>query len=131
MRRLRHRDQAGHAAAAALVAGPRAGRVADGLGDQTADRVIGAADPAGRNTEERDLLRCGRSVGDGHQGEYGQKRGYHRAHRAHSPDLPFVPEFTRRKSIATGVPLYILPQRTAATPRVTFRLLERLRRRLT
>jgi len=49
-------DQAGHAARAAVGAGPRAWRVGDGVGDQAAYRKVGAGRAAGADTEERDVL---------------------------------------------------------------------------
>ena len=57
VRRDGGRDQARHAAAAALVAGARARRVGNGVGDQAADRVVGAGGAAGADAEELDVLR--------------------------------------------------------------------------
>ena len=55
--RLGDGDQAGNAAAAAALAGKRAGGIADDAGDETADGEIGAPGGAGADAEEGRLLR--------------------------------------------------------------------------
>ena len=59
---LRHHDQAGNAAASALVAGAGAGRVGNGVGDQPADRKIGAGGGAGADAEITQILGGGRAA---------------------------------------------------------------------
>jgi hypothetical protein len=51
-----NRYQSVHAAASTLVAGTRAWRLGDGVGDQAADGVVGATGAAGADAEEFHLL---------------------------------------------------------------------------
>ena len=78
--RLRDRDQPRHAAAAALVAGPRTRRARDRTRDHAADGEIGAARGARADAEEMQRLRLaallGSPRGDGiGQGENGDDAG--------------------------------------------------------
>src|SRR6185503_7403859 len=56
LRRLRGGDEPRHAAGAAAVAGARAGRVADRVGEDGADRIVGAAGGAGADAEIADVV---------------------------------------------------------------------------
>jgi hypothetical protein len=58
---LRDGDQARDAAVAALVAGARTRRIGNGVGDQAADREIGAPGAAGADAKELHLLGRGQA----------------------------------------------------------------------
>ena len=59
LRGLGDADQAGHAAASSLVAGPGSRRARDDVGDDGRHRMEGAGRAAGADTEEVELLRGG------------------------------------------------------------------------
>src|SRR3546814_7229260 len=80
--RLPDRDQPRHAAA--LAAPAAAGGIADDLRHQAGDGIVGAADAAGADAEQRQVLGRGRQR-RGRQAAHGKKGGCHRpADRLHS-----------------------------------------------
>src|SRR5690606_17382475 len=85
VRALGDRDQPGDAAAAALLARPGAGWVADDIGDQPADRIVGAGDASGADPEEAHFLSLAEPGGRSAEPEQQRRR----KQRAHShPKLP-------------------------------------------
>ena len=110
------------AAAATPVARQRARRVADGIGDQRADRIVGARRAAGADAEEAGFLGHGRRGGQRHSGgecDEAYIPGSRRLHRILSSSQPSVANRVFSGASPTGMLSIsrVSPMRTATRSR--------------